>query len=93
MKHIIVIPVFNDWKSLNKLLIKLNLHLRFRKKIKTEVLVINDNSTEKMNLKFKKLNTFKSIKILSLNRNFGSQISIAIGLNYLKKEEKIFLLP
>ena len=58
MKHIIVIPVFNDWKSLNKLLIKLNLHLRFRKKIKTEVLVINDNSTEKMNLKFKKLNYY-----------------------------------
>ena len=92
MKHIIVIPVFNDWKSLNKLLIKLNLHLRLGKKIKTEVLVINDNSTEKMNLKFKKLNTFKSIKILSLNRNFGSQISIAIGLNYLKKRRENFFI-
>ena len=27
MKHIIVIPVFNDWKSLNKLLLQLNKNL------------------------------------------------------------------
>ena len=85
MKHIIVIPVFNDWKSLNKLLLQLNKNLEKPKKINHEILIINDNSSEKIKLKLKKLKIFKNIKILSLNKNFGSQISIAIGLNYLKK--------
>ena len=85
MKHIIVIPVFNDWKSLNKLLLQLNKNLEKPKKINHEILIINDNSSEKIKLKLKKLKILKNIKILSLNKNFGSQISIAIGLNYLKK--------
>lgn len=85
MKHIIVIPVFNDWKSLNKLLLQLNKNLEKQKKINHEILIINDNSSEKIKLKLKKLKILKNIKILSLNKNFGSQISIAIGLNYLKK--------
>ena len=85
MKHIIVIPVFNDWKSLNKLLLQLNKNLQKPKKINHEILIINDNSSEKIKLKLKKLKILKNIKILSLNKNFGSQISIAIGLNYLKK--------
>ena len=33
MKHIIVIPVFNDWKSLNKLLLQLNKNLKKPKKL------------------------------------------------------------
>ena len=85
MKHIIVIPVYNDWKSLNKLLLQLNKNLEKQKKINHEILIINDNSSEKIKLKLKKLKILKNIKILSLNKNFGSQISIAIGLNYLKK--------
>ena len=46
MKHIIVIPVFNDWKSLNKLLLQLNKNLKKPKKIIHEVLIINDNSSD-----------------------------------------------
>lgn len=84
MKHIIVIPVFNDWKSLNKLLSKLNNILKKNKKIKNEVLIIDDNSSEKIKLSYKLFRSFKRIKILSLYKNFGSQIAIAVGLNYLK---------
>ena len=85
MKHIIVIPVFNDWKSLNKLLLQLDKNLKKQKKISHEILIINDNSSDKIKFQLKNLNVFKNIKVLSLNKNFGSQISIAIGLDYLKK--------
>ena len=50
MKHFLLIPVFNDWKSVNKLITKLNASLRINKKIKNEILIINDNSSEKINL-------------------------------------------
>ena len=84
MKHIIVIPVFNDWRSLNKLLSKLNKHLKSNKKINNEVLIVNDNSSQNLKLNFKLYKSFKKIKILSLYKNFGSQIAIAVGLNYLR---------
>ena len=92
MKHILVIPVFNDWKSLNKLIHKLNIHLKSKIKIKNEILIVDDNSTEKIKLNLKKLNTIKSIKIISLKRNYGSQKAIAIGLNYLKKIKGRFFI-
>lgn len=90
MKHFIIVPLFNDWRSLGKLLVKLDKNLRGIKKIKSEILVINDNSSEKINLKKRSFTTIKNIKIISLKKNFGSQIAIAVGLNYLKKERKIF---
>ena len=54
MKHFLLIPVFNDWKSVNKLISKLNVSLRINKKIKNEILIINDNSSEKINLNLKR---------------------------------------
>ena len=47
----ILIPVFNDWKSLNKLLTELNNILKKNSKVK--ILVIDDNSTIKSNFKIK----------------------------------------
>ena len=84
MKHFLLIPVFNDWKSVNKLITKLNASLRINKKIKNEILIINDNSSEKINLNLKRLKSISKIKIISLKKNFGSQKAIAIGLSYLK---------
>ena len=63
MKHILVIPVFNDWKSLNKLIHKLDIHLKSNIKINNEILIIDDNSTQKLKLNLKKLNIIKSIKL------------------------------
>ena len=85
MKHILLIPVFNDWKSLNKLILKLDIFLQNKKKIRNEILIINDNSSKKISLNFRKLKTINKIKIITLKKNFGSQKAIAIGLSYLKK--------
>ncbi len=80
----ILIPSFNDWLSLNKLLFYLNKNFK-EVKGNFRVVVVNDCSTEKVNLKIKNFKNIKNIKILNLRRNVGSQKAIYIGLKYIKK--------
>ena len=87
-KHIILVPVYNDWKSLNKLLYQLNEVFRNYKKFKNEILIVNDDSSEKINIKKNNLLFIKKITVITLKKNLGSQKAIAIGLFYLKKKEK-----
>ena len=86
--HVIVIPVYDDWKSLNKLLYEINGNTSTKELVK--ILIINDFSKKKPQLNFKKLNKIKEIKILELAKNLGSQRAIAVALNYLKKIESSF---
>jgi hypothetical protein len=88
--NIILIPVYNDWKSLNRLLIQIN--KKVKKNNLTKILIINDNSSQKINIQKKKLSKIEQIKILTLKQNLGSQKSITIGLNYLKKLKKDFYI-
>ena len=80
----ILIPTFNDWQSLNKLISKINNNTRVIAK-NVSIYVVNDGSTKKQELKVKKLKKIKKIKIINLKKNLGSQISISLGLNLLKK--------
>ena len=83
-KNYIILPTYNDWKSLNKVLIALNkTHTNSFKNI--NVLVVNDCSDIKYKFSKKKFNKIKSLKILNLRKNVGSQKSIFIGLKYLQK--------
>ena len=87
-KNIIIIPIYNDWKSLNKLLFQLNENLKNNKNFETEILIINDYSSEKINIKKDNLSSIKKISIINLNKNLGSQKAIAVGLFYLKDRAK-----
>ena len=80
--YILLLPLYNDWKSLQKLLTLINVKLKkFPKKI--EVVVVDDNSTVSPQLNIKKLKNIKNLKLLKLNKNLGSQKAISIGLSYL----------
>ncbi len=92
MKHVILIPVYNDWKSLNKLLVELDKSLKNVKNFNTEILILNDKSTEKYYINKKNFLSIKKISILTLKKNLGSQKAIAAGLNYLKKSKKKFFV-
>ena len=92
MKHVILIPVYNDWKSLNKLLGEIDKCLKNDTSIETEILIINDLSTEKFYIENKIYSSIKKIEILNLKKNLGSQKSIATGLNYLKKLSGSFFI-
>lgn len=82
--HIIITPCYNDWKSLNKLISKLD---KIKKRIKgtLDIFIINDYSSTKISVK-KKYKNIKSINLLNLKRNVGSQKAIFIGLQYIKKK-------
>ncbi len=87
MKKIyIVLPTYNDWKSLEKVLEILNFRLKNLKK-DIYILIINDCSSEKFK-KTKNFKSFKKIIVLNLKKNLGSQKAIYIGLKYLQKKIK-----
>ncbi len=87
----ILVPVYNDWKSFNKLLSKIDENLKDLKG-RLVITVINDKSTKKPHFKLKKNKKIKQITLLNLKKNLGSQKSIAVGLDYLKKKSKNFYL-
>ena len=88
--NIIVLPLYNDWKSLNKLL--LIIEKKLSTSDKTKILIINDCSTQRINIKLKKLKKIKEIEVITNKQNLGSQKSIAVGLSYLNKLNKKFFI-
>ena len=83
-KFFIITPTFNDWRSLNKVLREIDKKV-YKMKGKFSVIVINDASTIKLNLKLKRLKKLKKIIIITNKKNLGSQKSISLGLKYLTK--------
>ena len=86
IKYVILIPSFNDWECLNLLIPKINQVLKNTNE-NVDVLIVNDGSTKKNNLVFKKMSHLKKIEVLNLRKNVKAQIAIATGLNFLKKEK------
>ena len=81
-KFIILIPLFNDWKSVSKLLNEIDLQIN-NWDSEVSALIINDASTEKrsgLESNYKKL---KSVKILNMKKNKVHQRCIATGLKYI----------
>lgn len=85
--YTIILPTYNDWKSLSILLGRIETYLK-NTNGKYKILVINDNSSEKNYFKLNINNFFKEIKILNLKKNIGSQKAIATGLKYISKYNK-----
>ena len=88
MKNIIIlIPVYNDWESLKKLILEINNCIENIEGFVFNCLIVNDASTvENFDLN-KKNSNFKSIKILSMNENRGHARCNAFGIRYVCKNE------
>tara|TARA_B100001123_G_C15277577_1_gene1012788 strand:+ start:816 stop:1703 length:888 start_codon:yes stop_codon:yes gene_type:complete len=85
-KFIILIPVYNDWKSVSKLLENVDTQVE-KWDSEISVLIVNDASTEKrsdLDLNYKKI---KSVKILNMRENRVHQRCIAAGFKYICKNE------
>ena len=54
--HIILIPVYNDWRSLNRLISEIDAKIKELNVFRNEILIINDCSTKKIDIKEKNLN-------------------------------------
>ncbi len=81
-KIIILIPVFNDWESLKKLIIEINESISKFQEIHFECLVINDSSTIHQPELIRPSN-IKSLKILNMKKNKGHARCNAFGIRYV----------
>ena len=86
-KFIILIPVFNDWESLTKLINDIGIQLKDFKNDKFKFIILNDGST-KSQPEIKRPDNILSIKILNMKKNKGHTICIAYGIHYVLKNEE-----
>ena len=93
MKIKILIPVYNDWKSVFKVLDEIN-NLDLNSEIKISVIIINDASNHDLPDLEKSLEKIDSIKVLNMIINQGHTRSIAVGLKYIfEKEDFDYAIP
>lgn len=85
-KFIILIPVYNDWKSVFKLLENIDLQI-VEWDTDVSILIVNDASTEERpttELNFKKI---KSVRVINMKQNQGHARCNAAGLKYISEKE------
>ena len=81
-RFIILIPLYNDWKSVSKLLGQIDLQIN-NWDAEVSIIIVNDASIEErseLKSNFKKI---KSVKILNMKENRVHQRCIAAGLKYI----------
>ena len=81
-KIIILIPVYNDWESLNKLLNEINENIQFFNDINFECLIVNDASSINPPELYKPTN-FKLVELLNMRDNKGHARCNAFGIRYI----------
>ena len=80
----IIIPSFNDWAALEKLLLLID-EIALPQDIHLEVLIVDDYSTQPIpdSLAHQEYRQIRAVNILRLLRNLGHQRAIVVGLCYV----------
>ena len=93
MKIIILIPVFNDFKSASKLIEEIDINISDLKAT-FSLIVVNDASTDEKILETKNLNNIKSLKLINMRNNKGHARCIAAGLKHISENEDFdYVIP
>ena len=94
MKKIkILIPVYNDWKAVSKLVDEIN-NLSIDPEFQISIFIVNDASNHDRPVEEKDLDNINSIKILNMKINQGHTRCIATGLKYIyEKEDFDYVIP
>ena len=93
MKIKILIPVYNDWQSLFKLINEID-KIQINKKFQISILIVNDASNHDRATEKKQFKNIQSIKILNMIKNQGHARCIATGLKYLlEKDDFEYVIP
>ncbi len=94
MKKIkILIPIYNDWQSVSKLIDEIN-KLSINSQLKISIIIVNDASNHDRQNEDKSFEKIDSIKILNMKFNQGHARCIATGLKYIyEKEDFDYVIP
>ena len=84
-KFTILIPIYNDWESLKKLLNNINDNIKNFSGIEFNCVVVNDSSTIK-SPEIKIPAKISSIEIIHMNKNKGHARCNAFGIKFLSKK-------
>ena len=92
-KITILIPVYNDWQSVSKLIKDINSQVSTLSD-EFSVIIINDASIENRPEFSPDLNNLKSVQIINMIENRGHARCIASGLKYIyEKKEFDYVIP
>ena len=83
----VLMPVYNDWEALSRLLPSLDRELKHAG-YKADVVLVDDGSTTTPKHLSLSLEAIIAIEIVSLKRNLGHQRAIAVGLSHLEKRQR-----
>ena len=89
----ILIPIYNDWQSVFKLIDEVN-SLSIDQKFEVSIIIVNDASNHDRQEDEKSLNNIHSVKILNMKVNQGHARCIATGLKYIYEKENFdYVIP
>ena len=86
-KILILIPVYNDWESLKKLIEEINENIKNFEEFNFECLIVNDASTLKAP-ELLKPSRFSSLELLNMRENKGHARCNAFGIRYIFQNKK-----
>ena len=77
----VIIPVFNEEENIEPLVNELNFHFKNETRFSTEIIFVNDGSTDDTMSRLKKAPHHSyTYKIISFSRNFGSHAALRAGI-------------
>ena len=89
-KVLILIPVYNDWESLKKLITEINENIKNFDDIDFECLIVNDASTIQVP-ELLKPSKFSSIELLNMKENRGHARCNALELGMFLKTKNLII--
>jgi len=93
MKIKILIPVYNDWQSVSKLIDEIN-NLSISSEFQISIIIVNDASNHDRLNEYDNLENVHSFKILNMEMNQGHARCIATGLKYIYENEDFdYVIP
>ncbi len=93
MKVKVLIPVYNDWQSVSKLIDEIN-RLSIGPDFQISIIIVNDASNHDRLDEERDLENIQSFKIINMKTNQGHARCIATGLKYIfEKEDFDYVIP
>ena len=93
MKIIILVPIYNDWKSVSKLIEEINSKISGLNCI-FSIIIVNDASSEQQSIYAPNLENLQTVKIINMKENRGHARCNAAGLKYIfENEEFDYVIP